>query len=485
MASVSSLGTGSGLDLSGILTKLMAVEQEPLTRLDEKEATYQAKLSAYGTMKGAFSSLQTAALALNKSSLYAGKTATSSDTSVLTTSANTAAKAGRYTIDVIDIAKSHSIASAGFSSITTDLSPSASGKLKIELGSLSGTTFTADTEKTAVTIDIDSASSSLEDIRDKINDANAGVRAAIVNVGSEGYKLTLTSLDTGAENSIRMTALASDGTTVLNDNTGLAQFSFDPAASAGSGKEFSVSTVAQDAHLKVDNLDIYRSSNTISDVLTGVTLGLQKTGTSTLTVAQDTASITSAVTAFVTAYNETNTQLRSLTSYDAETEESGLLFGDTTARALQTAMRDMVQHSFSGGASGLRTLSDIGVSMQRDGSLEFDSSKLTTALEKSPTAVSDLFTSNTTGKQGLAAYMESNLNNMLSTTGLFDSRTDGINRSIDDLSDQRDRLNIRLTAIEARYRAQFTALDTYVTSMQQTSDYLTEQLASMSSSSNS
>lgn len=482
MASVSSLGTGSGLDLSGILSKLMAVEQAPLTKLDQKEAIYQAKISAYGGMKSAFSSLQTAAQALNKSSLYAAKSATSSDTSVLTSSANTAAKAGRYSVEVVDIAKSHSIASAAFTSITSKLSPVDSGKLKIELGSLSGTNFTPDTEKTAVTIDIDSAASSLESIRDKINDANAGVRASIINVGSEGYKLTLTSLDTGAKNSIRLTALASDGSTVLNDNTGLAQLSFDPAASTGTGKEFSVSTVAQDAHLKIDSLDIYRSTNTISDALTGVTLGVQKTGTSTLTVAQDTTSVTSAVTAFVKAYNDANTQLRDLTAYNTQSKQGALLFGDSTARALQASMKDMVQHAFPSGSSGLRTLSDIGVSMQRDGSLEFNSSKLTTALASSPTAVSDLFTTSTSGNQGLASYIEGSLKSMLSTTGLFASRTDGINRSISDLTNQRERLTTRLEQIEKRYRAQFTALDTLVASMQQTSTYLTQQLASLSSS---
>jgi flagellar hook-associated protein 2 len=493
MASITSPGIGSGLDVNGIISKLMAVEQQPLTKLDTKEASYQAKLSAMGTLKGAFSAVQTAAQALTSTSLFGAKSATSSDTSVLTSSANTAATAGTYSVGVVKLAQAQSIASQGFASLSTDLIAlgGSNAKIKIELGTYTAATTTPvapatyvpDPAKAAVTIDIDATSSSLEDIRDKINAANAGVSANIVNDGSSsGYKLVINSTSTGAKSSIRLTTLDSTGTTPLPDNVGLSQIAFDPLASSPANR-YSISKIAQDAELTIDGLTITRSSNTISDVITGVTLTAIKAGTSTLTAKQDTGSVATAVNAFVKAYNDSNSQLRDLTSYNSETKQAALLFGDSTARGLQSAMKDMINYVFPGGSSGLRSLSDIGVSIQRDGSLQFNSTKLTSALESSPSKVSDLFTSTSASSLGLASKMNASLKSMLSTSGLFASRTDGINRSITDLTSQRERLALRLTGIEKRYRAQFSALDTLVSSMQQTSQYLTQQLANLPSTS--
>lgn len=491
MASITSPGIGSGLDVNGIITKLMALEQQPLTKLDTKEVSYQSKLSAFGTLKGAFSSLQTSAKALTSTTLFAGKSATSSDTAVLSSSANTAAAAGKYSIKVTDLAAADSLASAAFTSLTDDLIPlaGADGKIKIELGTLTTGVFTADTNKTAVTIDITQAASSLSDIRDKINEANAGVRANLVFVGKNAttgddeYKITISSNDSGAKNSIRLSVLDSAGAPATLDNTGLAKLSYDPAAAAGSGKEFTVSTAAQDAELEIDGLVIKRSSNTIADAITGVTLTALKAGTSTLTVAQDTSSISTAVTTFVKAYNDANTQLRDLTAFNNDTKTGALLFGDNAARGLQSAMLKMISYAFPGGGTNLKRLADVGVSMNRDGSLTFTSSTLTKALSTSSSEVSALFTTTTSGSLGLASYMNGQLTSILAKTdGLFSSKTDGINRSIKELGTQRDRLSTRLAQIEKRYRAQYSSLDTIVASMQQTSQYLTQQLANLPSS---
>lgn len=489
MPGITSPGVGSGLDVNGIITKLMALEQEPLTKLDKKEASYQSKLSAFGTLKGTFAALQTSAKALTSTTLFAGKSATSSDTTVLSSSANTAAVAGKYAIDVTHLAFGDTLASAAFTSLTDDIA-TADGKIKIELGTLSSGTFTADPDKSAVTIDITQATSSLSDIRDKINDANAGVRASLVYVGvnslsgDDEYKLTLTATSTGAKNSIRMTVLDSSSVPVTMDNTGLAKLSYDPSAATGTGKEFTVSTAAQDAELKIDGLVIKRSSNTISDAITGVTFTALKEGTSTLTVAQDSASITTAVTTFVKAYNDASKQLHDLTAFNKDTKTGALLFGDNAARALQASLQKMVGYAFPGGGADLKRLSDVGVSYQLDGTLTFNSSKLTTALSSSASNVSSLFTSTTVGSLGLASYMNSQLSGILSATdGLFTSKTDGITRSVKEIGSQRDRLSIRLSQIEKRYRSQYSSLDTLVASMQQTSQYLSQQLANLPSTS--
>lgn len=480
MASISSAGIGSGLDVNGIITQLMNVEKQPLTALDTKEAGYQSKLTSYGTLKGVMGLLQTAARALKSSTLYSSMSAKTGDSAVFSASANTAAQAATYSIQVVDRAQTQSISSQAFASITSDVAV-ADGKIKIELGTFSAGTFTADPDKTATTLEIDAADSSLEEIRDAINAANAGVRANLVYVGDAGYKLTLTSKDTGAKNSIKLTVMDTSDVP-LNDNTGLAKLSFDPAAATGTGKEFDVNTVAQDAHIKIDGLDVYRTTNSISDAITGVTLSLVAQGTTTLTVSKDSASAKSAIESFVKAYNDVAKQLREATAYNASTKQASVLTGDSGARSLQTVLREMIGYSRPAAGSSFATLSDLGVALQRDGSLVFNSSKFDAAMSSSTTNVGDLLSSTSTSAPGIAVRMTAALDSILSRTGILASRAEGINRSIADVGHQREALSRRLLQIERRYRAQFGALDTLVASMQKTSQFLTQQLANLPSS---
>lgn len=479
MASITSAGIGSGLDVNGIVTQLMTVEKQPLTDLDTKEAGYQSKLTSYGTLKSAVASLQSAARALKSTPLYSSMTAKSGDNAVFSASANTAAQPASYSIQVVDRAQVQAISSQAFPSITGDVAL-ADGKIKIELGTFSGGIFTADPAKTASTIDITATGSSLEEIRDAINNANAGVRANLVYVGDAGYKLTLTSKETGAKNSIKLTVMDTSNV-VQNGNTGLARLSFDPAAAAGSGKEFDVNTVAQDAHLKIDGLDVYRTVNTISDAITGVTLSLAAQGTTTLTVNKDSASAQTAIESFVKAYNDLSKQLHDATTYNASTKQASVLTGDSGARSLQTALREMIGYSRATPGSSFNTLSDLGVALQRDGSLVFNSAKFSAAMSSSTTNVGDLLSSTSTSTPGIAVRMTAVLDGILSNTGILASRAEGINRSIADVGRQRETLSRRLVQIEQRYRKQFSSLDSLVASMQKTSQYLTQQLANLPS----
>ena len=485
MATISSAGVGSGLDVNGIVSQLMTIEKRPLTALDTKEAGFQAKLSAYGSLKGALASVQSAALALKSSTLFSSMSASSANTSVVAASANTAAQAGTYTLKVIAKAQSASISSQPLPSISTDIS-TIDGKLKIELGTFTpqaGATpssFVSDPAKTPITINLTAGTSSLSDIRDAINAANAGVKANLVYVGTAGYKLTVTSNDTGATESLKITALDTSNN-VLTNNTDLAKLSFDPTKTAGAGNEFDVNSVAQDSSFTIDGLGLTRSTNSVSDAITGVTLSLGdalNTNT-TLTVAKDTASVQTALASFVKNYNDLNKQLHDLTVFDPTTKQGATLTGDAGARALQSALRSMITYRQAGSTGVAHSLSDLGVAMQRDGSLLFNSTKLSNALASSSTDVSALFTSTSASAPGLAVRMSTLLDGMLSTSGLIASQTDGISRSVTDIGKQRTRLSDRLVQIEARYRKQYSNLDTLVASMQQTSQYLTQQLANL------
>ena len=489
MATISSAGIGSGLDVNGLVSKLMAVESQPLEVLNTREASYQAKLSAYGSLKGALASLQTSALALTSTTLFKSMSATSANTSVVSASANTASSAGTYAVKVIQRAQSHVIASQAFAldatTITTSDISTIDGKLKIELGTFSGGTFTTDPDKTPVTIDIDATASTLPEIRDAINDANAGVKANLVYVGAAGYKLTVTSTETGEKNSIKLTTMDANDV-VLTNNTDLAKLSFDPEATAGNGNEFTfdpVSGIAQDASFTIDGIGLTRTTNSFSDAITGVTLTLGDVldTSTTLTIAKDGTSAKSTITSFVKNYNDLNTALRGMIAYNADTGQKSVLTGDSGARSLQNALRDMINYRPAGSTGVARSLSDLGVELQRDGSLVFTSTKFDTALAASSSDVSTLFSSTSASSQGIAVRMYSTLESMLSSTGLVASHTDGITSSIKDLGNRRTTLERRLAQIEARYRKQFNSLDSLVASMQATSQYLTQQLASLSS----
>lgn len=458
MATISSPGLGSGLDINGIIGKLMAVESRPLTALATKEAGYQAKLSAFGSLKGALSALQTATQSLKNASTFTGMSASASDSTLFSASASSAAAAGSYDLAVTTIAKAHALrTNVDYGADTFD-----SGTLRITVGA--GTPV--DIELTSV--------STLADIRTAINTANAGVSATLINDGTAD-RLVLTSGKTGADGAIIFTAPISnnDGTRRLSDLV---------------GANLTETQAADNAVFSLNGVTITRSSNTIDDAIEGVTLNLLKEPdqtppitplTSKLTVTRNTGAVTAAVNAFVKAYNDAVGALKQMTAYDAANRKASVLTGDSTARSIQAQLSALLGASVSGVAGGIARLSDVGVSVQTDGTLKLDSSKLSAALTDKDKDVAALFTQTTAGNEGLAVRFGTVLEGMLGSDGLIESRTKGIGDSVKDLQKRADAFNLRLTQIEARYRKQFMALDSLIASMNQTSTYLAQQLANL------
>jgi len=451
-STISSLGVGSGLDLNGIVSKLMAVESQPLTALATKEAGYQAKISALGSIKGVLSDLQSAANTLAQPGVFTGISATSSSTTTLTASATTAASTGTYAIGVTQLAKYHSVRSTGAYTATTNTFTE--GTLAITVGS-----------GTPVNVTIDGTNNTLAGIRDAINSAKAGVSASIVNDGTN-QRLLLTSSTLGSAGAISVAA---------TDSGSGGSFALGQLASASL-----VSTQpAQDAQLTINGLAITRSSNSIADAIEGVTLNLVDAGNSTLKVAKNTAATVGAIDGFVKAFNAAKTQIASLSSYNTETKTAAILTGDTTVRGVMSRLNQLVFSSVSGIAGGIRNLSNIGITLQKDGTLSLDTATLTTALNDPSKDVQGLFTQTTTSNPGIAVRFNNELKAMLATNGLIDSRTTGISASIKDVQQRSKALQTRLVQIEQRYRTQFSALDSTIASLNQTSQYLTQQLAKL------
>ncbi len=223
---LSSPGIGSGLDVASIISQLMAVERQPLSALDAKEAKYQAQLTAYGSLKGALSSFQTAVTALADPAKFSAVTAKLADTAVATATASTAAVPGTYSIEVQALAQAHKLKSAAFATSATTVG---TGTLTIQFGTYSGGVFSLNSDKAAKTISIDSNNSSLAGVRDAINAADAGVAASIVNDGS-GNRLVISSQDSGVANALKISV--TDDDLADTDNAGLSRLVYD-ASSGG------------------------------------------------------------------------------------------------------------------------------------------------------------------------------------------------------------------------------------------------------------
>lgn len=403
---ISAPGIGSGLDVNGIVSQLMASERQPLTTLNKQEQAYTQKLSAFGQLRSALAGFQTALQGLS-SNKFQVLSATSSDTKVLTASATANATPASYQIEVQQLAQQHKLASAGYAS-TDDIV--GSGTLSIQFGSYDsvGNTFTANADKATQSITIDPANSTLAGIRDAINAANAGVTATIVNDGSDaGNRLVLTSADSGAESSMKISVSDDDGNGL--DAGGLSALAYDPTAAAGSGKNLGQKADALDALLEIDGIAVKQPTNTVKNAIDGVTLNLALANvgeTLTLNVSRDTQAVTGAVEAFVKAYNSAAATLKSLTAFNGPGAKNGVLLGDSTARGIQTEMRSLLNTSVDSGGE-LTTLSQIGVSFGSDGTLSLDAAKLSSAIDTNFDGIAALFAKAGKTSDSLVSYSKS------------------------------------------------------------------------------
>lgn len=392
MAGLSSPGIGSGLDINGLITKLMDVEQTPIKALAKKEADYQAKLTAYGTLKGAVASFQTAAKGLSTTSKFSTAKATVADAAILAANASSIAKPGSYSVEVTQLAQSHKIASGTVADPATAIG---TGTLTIDFGTYSsaGNSFTVNADKTSKSITIDSTNNSLSGIRDAINEADAGITASILNDG-DGYRLVLSGNESGGANSLRVLVSGDNSGTDI-DALGLSQLAYDPTKTVGTGKNLAEKAPAKNAELTIDGIAVSKSTNSISDAIAGVTLNLlKKTETdtpTTVTVARDPTNVKTAVEGFVKAFNEMAATMKQLGGYDFKTQVGGLLLGDTTLRSMQAQARSILTQRLEYADGGVSSLSDIGVSFQRDGTLSINSTKLDSVLADPTKNVAGLF----------------------------------------------------------------------------------------------
>lgn len=443
-------GVGSGLDIEGLVSQLVAAEGQPaIQRLDRKEATLQGDLSAYGSLKSALNAFLDSVRELQERDGFLRQRATSSDTDLFSATANPSAVPGSYQIEVQQLAQAAKVRSGDFTDADTVVG---SGTLEIAIGS--GDSFT---------VDIDDSNNSLSGIAQAINNAedNTGITATVINVDG-GSRLVLTSNQAGNGNDITINATdAGTGGDLTQLNTA----------------NLTSLQAAQSAVFLVDQQQVTRDSNSVSDVIEGITLDLKKAepgSVETLTVSRDNNAIRSRVNAFVESYNALNQTIRQLSAFNPETEEAGALLGDSALRGVQSQLRQTITDSVDG--LDVSTLAELGITTNKDtGGLELDTAQLDDVLTNDFEAVADIFAS----ENGLANKLEGVLERYAGTDGILDNRTSGLRSRIESIDSDRERLADRLDAVEARYRAQFTAMDILVAQLSNIGNFLGQQLANL------
>lgn len=456
MADINFSGLASGIDTSSMITQLMYLERAPERLLQTKQKKLQSQVDLYKQIKDALSELQKSAQGIKTSSTFKGLKTEVGDSSVLTASASSAAMEGVHTVEVTTLARSQRQVSIGYAS---------NSSLTFNTGS-----FTIDDGAgTVKTVNIAEGQNSLNGIVTAINESGANVTASIINDGSgTPNRLVITGKDT-KNYTVDFSGLnvpPAGGTGALAPTLlGVG----DPTYQAGTAASF-----------KVDGVVITRTSNTVTDVLPGVTLTLLKQGgTTSVTVTNDTDDVTTKINDFVKEFNDALTLINKQSVYDSTGKTTGALAGDSTLRTVQSQLQRLVTTPVSGASGAYKTLASIGVtSDSKTGTLSVDAAKLTDALKSDFDGVVDLFTHNG-DKTGLAdnqyglaqqfnlvldrvthSYTEGSTNN-----GLIESRIYGLNKSIKDIDKQIESMEIRMVKREETLKRKFSAMESMISSL--------------------
>ncbi|RNC67272.1 MAG: flagellar cap protein FliD [Desulfuromonadales bacterium] len=449
-------GLATGLDTNALVTQLMYLERAPERILTQKKTAIQSKIDIYNQITGFLNSFKSMAAGMNTASTFMGKTSSVGDSTVLTATALSSAAPGSHSVSVTTLAKSErQVSDQGYASADA---------LNFKTGSITITGL-------AAPITIAEGQNSLNGIAAAINGSGANVTAAVMNDGSlNPYRLVITAKDTGKNYTVDFAGLTTDpvsGTTYANPTITKA----GPAYQAGTSASFTV-----------NGIPITKTSNTVSDVIPGVTLNLLKEGgTTTVTVGNDDAGVTKKINDFMGAYNTAMAQINKQSEYNATSKKGGVLSGDSTLRTVKAQLQNVISTPVTGITGKYSTMAEIGItSNAKDGTLTLDSAKLSEALSTNFNDVVDLFTKNggvsglSTDKYGVAEQFNKIIDQLThlyegpssTSNGIISSRVRGLSDSIKDIDTQIDGMEARMERKEAALKKQFTAMEGLVSNLQ-------------------
>ena len=479
MPAITSLGIGSGVDINSMVSQLVALESRPLLEMRSAATSLQTQVSSYGQLSGLFGALQTAANALSGGALWSKSTATSSDDTAVAVVGGSTAAAGSYAVSVQKLAANQTVVSTA--SYADSSAPVGSGTLTLELGSwdLPPMNFLPQVGRAPVTVAI-AAADTLQTLRDKINGLGAGVTASVVT-DSSGARLSLRSSSSGADNGFRMSVADGDGNNA--DAAGLSRFAFNPG---GGSTQMEQKLAAGNAQATVNGIAVVSASNELGTVIDGLTFRLRKEnfGSADVAVSSDREAVKTAIKSFADAYNVLSKAITEQTKYDPATKVGGPLQGDSAATGLQRQLRSLLNVG-SGASATFSRLSDVGLQVQRDGTLSVDSAKLDGATAnltelKKAFANSDI---NNSANEGFARRYAALATQVLGTDGSLTTRTEGLRERLTRNGEDQVRVSERVQRFQARLIAQYTAMDASLSRLNALSSYVTQQMNALNKTS--
>ncbi len=447
-------GLGTGLDIGGMVTAIADAEKAPKqAQIDRLTTKTETSLSAVGTLTSAVETFEASLTALeSSSSSFEGLGVQSSADGVASATAGAGAVPGSYKVEVISLASSSKVASAsleGGASTTFD----SGGTLTIDVG-----------DNASYEVQV-APGASLTEIRDAINSqlsATAGISANIITDAS-GARLVLSSEVTGEGTDLYVKGTGDLAALNINvDEDGNHDLTQQSGTGAGS------ITLASNASYKIDGLELSSSTNTVT-ALSGLSIKLTAEGTTTLTVAPNTEGLKTSIEAFVSAYNNlitvTNALTRVTTSKDETSTDAGALVGDALVRSLLGSIRnELVQPST--GSGELSVLAQLGVTTNKDGTLSIDDAKLSSALETHYDEVQAFFV----GDDGLIPRLKSVTEPYTAPGGLLAGRTESLQKTMTQLSEQQQALDRRIESVTASLYTKYNNMDMLVAQLQATSE---------------
>ena len=492
MATIGSLNSfGSGLDVETIVKALVDADVAPKTNhLNRREAELTAELSAVGSLKSKLSELNTTIEDLADGTAFDLLKIDSPDAvSIVQTGSPSI---GRYGVNITQLADSQVLASGGFASAATVVGTGTLtfniGEPSYAAGSSGAYSGFAPVSSKTVSVTIDSSNNTLSGIRDAVNASSVGITASLVVDGSQ-TRLLFTADESGASTAISITTDDADEND--GDSSGLSQLAYNIDSGSFVGNLSEVRS-SKDAVFSLNGLSLTNSSNTIAGLVDGLdfTLNSVTSSEAAVVITKDTAAIEAKVQSFVTAYNDYKKTFDSLTDYELDT---GVLSGDSTARRLQSVIRSSITDVVDNANTSIAALSELGIEADRYGDLSLDSATFQSKLSSKPEDMKLFFSGNVvtsglsdnTDSAGMADRLKSSIDDYITaSTGMLSTKETRIDSALEDITDDRLDVVARMTSLEERYTKQFTAMDTLVSQLRSTSDFLTYQMDALKAAAN-
>ncbi len=460
---VNALGSGAGFDTKKIVTTLVAAEKASgQASIDRKSKDVEAKVSGTAQLKSAIQTLKTAFEVVDDKRDFNFSALSNTNPEHIYAEFNSSASVpGTYKISVGQLAQNDSIRSSAESSQTADQNGTSAATVVIRIGS-----------GTPATLTLGANFTSLDDLVTGINNLNIDVTARVVEVSTGSYRVVVEGPQ-GASNALTIT----DSVFGITTDTTAATYS-------SSAK----TQTAQNATVTVNGLTVARASNQVDNLVPGLKLDLMKVTSSdvVLSISRNTSTAKNALTNLVKAYNAFDSTMKNLTAANSSTGEAGLLKSDSAVRGIHKTVRNFLTSTSSSPGTNITSMSDMGITVQRDGKFKINSTKFSTAMTSHYDEITKIFSGDTddqttfsTASRGVAGDIVTQIDNYLSFNGLIALRENSYKSSKTSITKSQEVLDAKMVKVEDRYSKQFSTMSKIMDEMNSMQDYLEQQLSNL------